>query len=109
MDPELLINPPESDEAPRVVTSQASALFHGHSLTHQHPLAGASYTLATATPPIQPASSVYRPSPVSPVLRQQILLVNLLPHLRSTRIPFLPIMRSPLPPGLSMLSQHPTS
>ena len=40
------------------------------------PLCATSYTLATATPPIQPASLVYRPSPVSLALRQQILLGN---------------------------------
>ncbi|XP_067472440.1 uncharacterized protein [Thunnus thynnus] len=34
------------------------------------------FTLATAAPPVQPASSVYRPSPVSPALRQQILSGN---------------------------------
>ena len=34
------------------------------------------FTLATAAPPVQPASSLYHPSPVSSALRQQILNGN---------------------------------
>lgn len=34
------------------------------------------FSLATAAPPVQPTSSLLRPSPVSPTLRQQILSGN---------------------------------